>query len=82
MGRAVAERGWAGIFSMGTVPEARRQGAARALLTALVRWAASQDAHTLYLQVEEANAAARGLYEGVGFTVSHPDHDRTVDRGQ
>jgi hypothetical protein len=35
VGRAVADAGWAGVFGMATLPEARGQGAARSVLSAL-----------------------------------------------
>ncbi len=62
IGFAVAEQGWTGIFGMGTRPGHRRRGAATAVLHTLAGWAVEQDAPRLYLQVEEANAAARDLY--------------------
>jgi len=80
IGRVVAERGWAGIFSMGTRPEARRRGAAHAVAAALARWAAERGAHSLYLQVEAENSAACALYQRMGFTPSHAYHYRTLDQ--
>lgn len=35
VGRAVADAGWAGVFSMATLPDARRQGATSAVLATL-----------------------------------------------
>lgn len=67
VGRAVADTGWAGLFAMATRPEARGQGAARAVLTVLAGWAGTQRADRLYLQVERDNAAALRLYERAGF---------------
>lgn len=72
---AVAE-GWAGVFCMATAPAARRRGIATGVLRAGVRWAASQGARNLYLQVEKGNGAARALYAGVGFELSHSYHYR------
>lgn len=77
LGFAVAERGWAGIFGMGTRPEARRQGAASAVLHTLASWAAEQHAPRLYLQVEVDNAPARSLYTGAGFVDAYGYHYRT-----
>jgi N-acetylglutamate synthase len=77
IGFAVAERGWTGIFGMGTRPEARRQGAATAVLHTLARWAAEHDAPRLYLQVEEENTAARTLYTRAGFVDTYHYHYRT-----
>ncbi|RJQ76003.1 GNAT family N-acetyltransferase [Pseudonocardiaceae bacterium YIM PH 21723] len=68
VGRAVAEDGWAGLFGMGTLPEARGKGAGRAVLGALAGWALNQAAEEMYLQVEAGNAAAIRLYDQAGFT--------------
>ena len=68
IGLGVRERGWVGVYAMGTRPEARRRGAARAVLHALAAWAQAGDADRMYLQVEESNTPARGLYEAAGFT--------------
>ncbi|MGZ4756821.1 MAG: GNAT family N-acetyltransferase [Acidimicrobiia bacterium] len=76
LGFAVAERGWTGIFGMGTRPEARRQGAATAVLHTLAQWAVDHDAPRLYLQVEEDNAAARELYSRAGFVDTYHYHYR------
>lgn len=43
VGRAVLDRGWTGVFSMATMPDARRRGAGRAALAALAGWARSRD---------------------------------------
>ncbi len=80
VGRAVAERGWTGVFGMATLPHARGLGAARAVLVALAVWAMSQDAPRLYLQVEADNAAARGLYELAGFAETANYHYRVRKR--
>ncbi|MFD0772857.1 GNAT family N-acetyltransferase [Streptomonospora algeriensis] len=68
VGRAAADTGWTGIFSMATLPEARGSGAARSVLAALAKWAQEQGTGRMYLQVERENAAALRLYQGVGFT--------------
>jgi N-acetylglutamate synthase len=68
IGLGVRERGWVGVYTMGTRPDARRRGAARGVLHALAMWAQSVEADRMYLQVEEDNAPARGLYESAGFT--------------
>jgi GNAT superfamily N-acetyltransferase len=44
VGRAVAERGWAGVFGMATLPAARRRGAATAVLASLAAWARAHHA--------------------------------------
>jgi ribosomal protein S18 acetylase RimI-like enzyme len=60
-----------------TVPEARRRGAARAILAALARWGANRGATRAYLQVEHDNAPARALYEASGFLPAYDYHYRT-----
>jgi ribosomal-protein-alanine N-acetyltransferase len=55
------------IISLGVVPAARRQGAARALLAATLAAAASAGARNCFLEVAADNAAARALYLGFGF---------------
>jgi GNAT superfamily N-acetyltransferase len=44
LGFAVAEQGWTGVFGMGTRPEARRQGAATAVLRTIAEWAVERGA--------------------------------------
>ena len=68
IGRAVADAGWTGAFTMVTIPEARRHGVGRAVLSTIARWAAAQDAPRLYLQVEQSNDVARRFYYAVGLT--------------
>lgn len=64
---AIAE-GLAGIFLMRTIAEARRKGCAARILGTLLNWAATQTAHSAFLQVEADNAGAIALYERAGFT--------------
>ena len=68
--------GWAGlmtiadtaqIFTVGTVPQARRQGVARRLVEAMLDEARRRDATEVFLDVRVDNAAAKALYEGFGF---------------
>jgi ribosomal protein S18 acetylase RimI-like enzyme len=76
IGRVAADAGWAGITAIETDPEHRRRGLARAVTVALATLAVSRGATGLYLQVEDGNAAARTLYEGMGFTDHHRYHYR------
>ncbi|CAN5416970.1 GNAT family N-acetyltransferase [soil metagenome] len=76
VGFTVLERGWAGIYGMGTAPAWRRTGVARGLLVALAVSARERFATHLYLQVERDNPGAQALYRGVGFTDSHGYHYR------
>jgi ribosomal protein S18 acetylase RimI-like enzyme len=66
-GLAVLERELVGLFDIVTATNFRKQGLAEALTTSLLAWAASRGAATAYLQVVEANAAARRLYDRLGF---------------
>jgi ribosomal protein S18 acetylase RimI-like enzyme len=65
--RAAAGDGLLGIFHVVTMPEARRRGHALRAVTALMAWGRRQGAMRAYLQVQEANAAARALYARLGF---------------
>ena len=67
VGRAVADRGWASVFGMATMPEARGRGVAREVLAALAGWAETRDAERMYLQVAVDNMPALRLYERLGF---------------
>lgn len=67
---------WTGVFCMVTMPRARRQGVAGALLRAGARWAIEQGDDRLYLQVTEDNQPARNLYIRHGFRLSHRYHYR------
>jgi N-acetylglutamate synthase len=66
-GVAVLGAGLVGVFDVATAPSARRRGHARRITAALLAWAAASGARRAYLQVAEGNAAARALYEGLGF---------------
>mgnify|MGYP001233704378 CR=1 FL=1 len=66
-GLCVAHGELAGVMAMRTQAPYRRRGLARRVLGALAGWAAAQGACTLYLQVEDANAPARALYEAFGL---------------
>lgn len=71
VGSVVVEDGWAGIHNMATATEHRRRGAARAVLNALLEWAAAHGAARSYLAVMETNEAARALYEKSGYTTAY-----------
>ncbi len=57
----------AAIFLMRTHPAHRRQGLARAILSALLDWAHTEGAMHAFLQVEAANAPAIALYRDAAF---------------
>jgi ribosomal protein S18 acetylase RimI-like enzyme len=56
---------WVG--GTGTVPEARRRGHARRTMQAAVASARDRGCRSLWLEVIDANTAALGLYEQLGF---------------
>ena len=60
--------GCAVIECVATRPDARRKGAARAVLTAVERWASQQQADIVGLQAAQGNKSARSLYRSLGFT--------------
>ena len=76
LGRAVFEAGYIGLFSIATLPKCRRQGYARTLSQALLRWGSDQGARHAYLQVEQDNEAAQALYQSMGFKHAYSYHYR------
>jgi ribosomal protein S18 acetylase RimI-like enzyme len=62
---------WLHLGLVEVVPQARRQGLARALWAALAAWAQGLGATRAVLQVEERNEAATRLYASVGFRTHH-----------
>ncbi|MGH3983164.1 MAG: GNAT family N-acetyltransferase, partial [Pseudonocardiaceae bacterium] len=80
VGRAVADSGWTGVLGMATSPHARRRGAAKVVLSAIARWAMTQQASRIYLQVEQDNAPARRLYETARFAEVATYHYRLQTR--
>lgn len=70
-GRASVSEGWAGVTDMWVDPAARRRGLATNVLTTLLEWAEANGATSAYLQVVGSNAAARTLYERLGFRTHH-----------
>jgi ribosomal-protein-alanine N-acetyltransferase len=55
------------LLELASHPEHRRQGFARALLSALIARAREQQKRLLLLEVRCSNQAAIGLYESAGF---------------
>ncbi|WP_191465651.1 GNAT family N-acetyltransferase [Nocardioides campestrisoli] len=70
-GRAALTDGWLGLHDLYVDPDRRRTGLARHVVARLLEWGAEQGATTAWLHVEVANAAARSLYESLGFTAHH-----------
>lgn len=57
----------AGLFGMWVAPVARGQGVGRALVEAVVAWAAKENYQRILLDVADANDVAIRLYESCGF---------------
>jgi GNAT superfamily N-acetyltransferase len=72
----VVEDGWLGLFNIETRAEFRRLRAATALINALAAWSVRYGAQESYLQVVEANSAARALYQKLGFDTLYRYHYR------
>jgi [ribosomal protein S18]-alanine N-acetyltransferase len=64
--RKMLEELW--VLNVATAPSARRIGHGRALLAEGERIARALGCTSLWLEVRESNAAARALYERMGFT--------------
>jgi N-acetylglutamate synthase len=62
---------WLGISLLQTAPAARRRGIGGLIVRELAQWAAQHGSNRAYLQVEERNSAAVGLYAGLGFSTHH-----------
>ncbi|WP_405744270.1 GNAT family N-acetyltransferase [Streptomyces sp. NBC_01525] len=78
IGRCVVDGRWAGFAAVEVAPGARRRGLARLVMAALAARALDEGASAAYLQVEADNAAALGLYDGLGFTDHHGYHYRAA----
>ncbi|MFE3487913.1 MULTISPECIES: GNAT family N-acetyltransferase [Streptomyces] len=74
IGRCVVDGRWAGFMAVEVAPEHRRRGLATAVMAALARRALDEGASAAWLQVEEDNAGARALYDGMGFAAHHRYH--------
>jgi GNAT superfamily N-acetyltransferase len=61
------DRGMAEFGAVIVDPAQRGRGLGRALVAGMIGWAAEAGAARIFLQVAEENAAARGLYESLGF---------------
>ena len=58
------------LYSLWVAPPARGHDLAAVLLTAAVDWARAQHARMVTLRVSQDNAAARAVYERLGFGVT------------
>jgi GNAT superfamily N-acetyltransferase len=71
VGRLAVSRAWGGVTAMQVADSHRRRGLGRVVLAALARESLRRGAPSLYLQVAEDNAPARGLYASTGFEDHH-----------
>jgi GNAT superfamily N-acetyltransferase len=71
IGRAVVTDDWAGLSAVEVEPNRRGEGMGTALVAALLEWAASLGARSVYLQTVPGNEAALALYEPFGFITHH-----------
>ncbi len=77
-GLSVPDGPLASVQCMATLPEARRTGAATALLVAIEHDAGQHGVLRLYLQADGSNTAAIRLYERFGFGVAGRYHSREL----
>jgi len=68
------------LYSLWLDPAVRGQGLARPLVAAAVDWARDRKARIVTLRVAHDNAVARGVYEGLGFTLENGENPS--DRGE
>jgi ribosomal-protein-alanine N-acetyltransferase len=64
---ARAAGGESEILTLAVLPAARRRGLGGALMAAALAGAVLRGAAAMFLEVAAGNAAARGLYHGLGF---------------
>ncbi|MYS19425.1 FR47-like protein [Streptomyces sp. DvalAA-14] len=76
IGRAVVDGRWAHFGAVEVEGPMRRRGLATQVMGALARQAYTEGATAAYLQVEADNAAARALYDRLGFVDHHGYHYR------
>lgn len=78
-GMSVAERGMAEIGSVVVDPAHRGHGYGRRLIAGLMGWARAMDCEQAYLQVDQTNAVALGLYGSLGFRQLYAYETRVLD---
>lgn len=67
LGRAVADE--AELLTIAVLPDARRTGLGKLLITGFLDEAARRGATSAFLEVSEANESALALYRGAGFAM-------------
>jgi len=83
-GTGSISQGWLSIHGMRTLPSAQGRGLASRILVGLAAHAAAQGVHRVFLQVEDDNTVAQGLYRKAGFSTAWRYHywRRTGQCGQ
>jgi len=79
-GRGALAGTWLGIYELATLPEARRRGAATAIVGALAAWGLARGARRAYMLVTEDNLPAHALYARLGFRRAYRYSYRVLDR--
>lgn len=69
--RAGVDGDWVGLHAVAVVPTHRRRGLGRAVLAALLEWAAEQGAATAWLHAETDNRPGLAFHESLGFVAHH-----------
>jgi ribosomal protein S18 acetylase RimI-like enzyme len=72
--------GWAGISAVEVHPDYRRRGLGIVITAAACGVAESRGVPAVFLQTEVRNAAARALYERIGFSYTHRYHYRLAPK--
>jgi ribosomal protein S18 acetylase RimI-like enzyme len=75
MASATPENDEVELISMWVAPEARRGGAATALIDTIVAWALDEGASRVALAVRSDNASAIDLYKACGFVEVGQSHN-------
>ena len=75
-GLGVLDYGRLGLFDIATTARARRQGAARKVVSSLIGWGHMRGAHTAWLSVIADNVPAIALYGHFGFGERYRYHYR------
>ncbi|MEI7516068.1 MAG: GNAT family N-acetyltransferase [Betaproteobacteria bacterium] len=73
-GTGSISQGWLSIHGMRTLPSAQGRGLAGRILATLAAHAAAQGVHRVFLQVEDDNVVAQGLYRKAGFATAWRYH--------
>jgi len=73
-GTGSISQGWLSIHGMRTLPSAKGRGLASRILAGLAAHAAEQGVRRVFLQVEDDNVVAQGLYRKAGFATAWRYH--------